>query len=153
MMVLDGRRRLFGFETLLEDHVPRPRLDGEAAAALDAAGAAEEAAADALADLELGVEAAAAAVAAFALARLALARAEYHGREVSAAILYPHDEVGVEIDFAATPLAEGQSEDDDELTEAAGEEHPHSTSRCAPDVEVPRIEVEVEGRSHVLHET
>ncbi|HYG27341.1 MAG TPA: chromosome partitioning protein ParB, partial [Caulobacteraceae bacterium] len=136
------------------DHIPRPRLDDEGSAALDAACSAEEAAAEALAAMELGADTAGAAVAAFALARLALARAEFPGREISAAILYPHDEIGVEIDFAATQLAEEPTEDDeDELIEIAGEEGQRSISRSAPDVEVPVIEVDVEGRSHVLHET
>lgn len=135
-----------GYEALT--HTRRPDLTDEQAVALIAAEENLQTAEGALSAVELSADEAPAAIAAVLTAHLDVTRAIFADRQVTAAVIYPCEHGGVDVDFAAAPLVieeEGASDEDD------GEDYEPTPRR--PDIETPQIEVDVEGRSHVLHET
>jgi ParB family chromosome partitioning protein len=137
-----------GYDAL--SHCRRPQLDEPGNAALAAAEAIQEARAEALAKVELGDDGSAQLVADLTVARFGTAKAIYPDRDVTAAVIYPCDQTGVDVDFAAIPLVkeeagEGGQEDD---------YHPAlSPEARRQEIEIPTLSMDIEGRSHVLHET
>jgi ParB family chromosome partitioning protein len=109
-----------------------------------------EAAASKLEQEDLAAEAAPARLMPVFAALHAAAAASLEGQEIGAVILAPDRCLGLKAIFFATPAPEGADDggqaDDDETTSCPG-------ARREPEVAVPRIEVEVDGASHSLHET
>lgn len=93
-------------------------------------------------------------ITAMLLAELEATKVLHPGREFGAVTLWPDGDCGVEAGFAALPVQvkvedqDEDGEDDDEVDEDDDDVMPPGRSR---DVETPDIEVDVSGRSHVLH--
>ena len=83
-------------------------------------------------------------------ARLGLGRAT-----LGAVILFPDAEAGLAASFFANPEPEAEAGDEDAAEDEtdAGYASTASSRRAYNDVEVPNADVDVEGCSHVLHET
>ena len=108
----------------------------------------------ALQDLDPWTDEAPAALAPLILAMVVQAGAGLTHSRIGAVLLAPADGFGVAATFYSVPIprdeVQGEEEEgDDDETEVVG-------SRCgrgAADIEVPKADVDVEGSSHVFHET
>lgn len=142
-----------GFSRL--PYVYRPDLTEAQTAALSAAQAQVSALAGQVHDVDPQGDDAPAAYAPLAVALAAVAGAPLSRCKIGAAMLSPdHTGYGFGATFYAIPLP---AEDlPDEIDDDADEDEVVAHGRygsAAADVEVPRADVEVEGTSHVLHET
>lgn len=77
----------------------------------------------------------------------------YPSRAFGAAVIFPSAEVGVDVEFFANPVEEIEGDEDGEFE---GEDDAGVSAvgggRRSGTVEIPRADVDVEGRSNVLHE-
>jgi ParB family chromosome partitioning protein len=159
LAVFVGREPSFrapdGFDAI--PYAYRPNLSEERAAALTAAKAEVARLVEALQSIERLSEAGPAALAPLLGAQMAVVAAPLVGCRIGAVVLVPADGYGCSATFYTTPVApdasavDGEGEDGDEDEEDGG-----TDDRCrpaAPEIETPRADVEVEGLSHVLHET
>ena len=140
-----------GFHTI--PYVYRPDLSEAQEATLDAAKAEVQRIAKGLDAIEGIDEAAPAALAPFFVAKAAVAAAKLARERLGAVLLYPHDELGLAATFYTAPIP---AEDLPDVIEGEADEADDDAPaycRSAPDIEVPRADVEVEGASHVFHET
>lgn len=81
-----------------------------------------------------------------------LAAASLQGGTIGAVILSPDAEVGVVASFFSNPvIAQEDADDEAETGEGGGLDGRYGRSQ--PDVEIPKADVDVEGASHVFHET
>jgi len=120
---------------------------------------------DALADLDATAEDAPERLVPMIWAQAVAAGARLTRANIGAVILSPdRDDFGVEPTFFSVPLAvealpdDGIEDDVDdeiegEIDEETGEEIVAAGPRRYADVEIPRLDVEVEGSSHLFHET
>ncbi len=134
-------------------YVYRPDLTEAQAARLSEAKAELARIAGELQSIEAVADAAPAALAPLLVAQMAVVAAPLTRSRIGAVLLCPADGYGVSATFYSSPipvdeLPEEVEEDDDEAVEAVGRH-----GRASNDVEVPRADVEVEGSSHVFHET
>ena len=134
-------------------YVYRPDLTEAQAVSLSEAKAELARIAGELQAIEAVAEGAPAALAPLLVAQMAVAAAPLIRRRIGAVLLCPADGYGVSATFYTSPipadeLPDEAPEDDDDAV-AAGNGH----GRASIDVEVPRADVEVEGSSHVFHET
>ena len=138
-------------------YISRAALTTKQASALKAAEAKAQSAAEALAGSDLAGDEAHGLVSAWLLAQLEATKARYPVGEMGAAILYPDADEGVAATFAALPAQaaadDQEDDDDDELDETGDDMVGGPSAHRGRDVETPVIEVDVEGRSHVFHET
>jgi len=86
-------------------------------------------------------------------AEIALAEAKHADRVVGAVAIYPDGERGLDFQLLLRPTADREGGDEGE----GDEEHDEGIGTSGvgawrPPVEIPRIEVDVEGRSNVFHE-
>jgi len=108
----------------------------------------------ALKTIDLSSEDADAAILSIQVARKDAAQLGLGRATLGAVILYPDTESGVSATFFANPEPEAEEGGDDEDHETGGGyASPASSARVYDDVEVPRADIDVEGCSHVLHET
>jgi len=108
----------------------------------------------ALKTIDLSSDEADAAILSIQMARKDAAQMGLGRATVGAVILYPDAESGVSATFFANPEPEAEDGDDDADHETGGGyASPASPARVYDDVEVPRADIDVEGCSHVLHET
>lgn len=142
-----GYRAPEGFETL--PYVYVGDLDEAAKARLAEARRAAAEAVAALDGEDLAADEAPAKILPALMAKMDVAAASLKRLALGAVLLVPDGGTGVKAEFFGTPVAVDDAEesldeetDDDEIAAPA-----------APDIDVPAIEVEVEGASHVLHET
>ena len=151
-----GFRAPEGFETL--PYVYSGDLTDETKAVLAAA---RQRVAQAARDLE-GVDLAAddAALTIFPLlqAKMEVASAPLKRLALGAVILSPDGATGISAEFFAAPVSEelldeAGDEEADEDDASGGQANGARYGRSASDVEVPKADVDVEGSSHVLHET
>ena len=140
-----------GFSTI--PYVYRPDLTEAQDAALDAAKAEVQRLAGHLDGINGVDEAAPAALAAFFVAKAAVAAAPLSTQRLGAVLLYPHDELGVAATFYTVPIPADELPEAIEGEEDEADDDQPAYGRATPDVEVPRADVEVEGASHVFHET
>ena len=108
----------------------------------------------ALQDLDPWTDEAPAALAPLILAMAVQAGAGLTHSRIGAVLLAPADGFGVAATFYSVPIPrdeiQGEEEDgDDDETEIVGSRY----GRGAADIEVPKADVDVEGSSHVFHET
>ena len=142
-----GYRAPEGFETL--PYVYVGDLDEAAKTRLAEARRAAAEAVAALDGEDLAADEAPAKILPALMAKMDVAAAPLRRLALGAVLLAPDGGTGVKAEFFGTPVAVNEAEesldeetDDDEIAAPA-----------APDIDVPAIEVEVEGASHVLHET
>ncbi|MBA4794405.1 MAG: ParB N-terminal domain-containing protein [Phenylobacterium sp.] len=142
-----GYRAPEGFETL--PYVYVGDLDEAAKTRLAEARRAAAEAVAALDGEDLAADEAPAKILPALMAKMDVAAAPLKRLALGAVLLAPDGGTGVKAEFFGTPVAVDEAEesldeetDDDEIAAPA-----------APDIDVPTIEVEVEGASHVLHET
>jgi ParB family chromosome partitioning protein len=159
----EGLRAPDGFAPI--PYVFRPNLTEAQSAALDQANAAVEACVDALETFDGAAEDAVTRLCPLFDALQAVEAAPLNFFRIGAVLLVPSDAYGVSATFfgaavdqaAEPPEADGDEDDADEADDAdEGQEDDEAEgglSRPRPDIEVPRAEVEVEGSSHVRHET
>jgi ParB family transcriptional regulator, chromosome partitioning protein len=108
-----------------------------------------------LQDVDALSEAAPVALCPLFSAQMAVAAAPLTRSRLGAVLLTPADGYGVSATFYSAPIPaeelpdeiEGEEEEEGEATSSGG------YGRASNDVEVPRADVEVEGSSHVFHET
>jgi ParB family chromosome partitioning protein len=81
-----------------------------------------------------------------------LAAASLEGGTIGAVILSPDAEVGVVASFFSNPVI-AQDDPDEEAETGEGGGLDGRYGRSQPDVEFPKADVDVEGASHVFHET
>jgi ParB family chromosome partitioning protein len=134
-------------------YVYRPDLTEAQAASLSEAKTDLARIAGGLQSIEAVAEGAPAALAPLLVAQMAVAAAPLSRSRIGAVLLCPADGYGVSATFYTSPipvdeLPEEVGDDDDEAVETDGRH-----ARASNDVEVPRADVEVEGSSHVFHET
>lgn len=91
-------------------------------------------------------------------ARMEVAAVPLTRRALGAVILSPDPTLGISAEFFAAPMAEDlldEAEEDeaDDDDASGGRANGARYGRSASDVEVPKADVDVEGSSHVLHET
>ena len=143
-----------GFSRL--PYVYRPDLTAAQAAALDEARYRVTQLSSELQDVDPASDAAPAALGPVISALAAVAGAPLNRCKIGAAILSPSAQgFGVAASFYTVPLpaedcpdeVEGETDEDDEA------ETDRRYGRASADVEVPQADVEVEGSSHVFHET
>ncbi len=108
----------------------------------------------ALQDLDPWTDEAPAAIAPLILAMAVQAGAGLTHSRIGAVLLAPADGFGVAATFYSVPIPrdeiQGEEEDgEDDETEIVGSRY----GRSAADIEVPKADVDVEGSSHVFHET
>lgn len=147
-----GFRAPDGFFNL--PYVNQAYLDEAARTAYRAAQERVDEAYASLKGVDLAADAASAPILAVQKARMAVARLKLDRATLGAVILHPDAESGLGATFFANPepVIEGAGDETDDET---GGGHPSSVAsyRAQAEVEVPRADVEVEGCSHVLHET
>jgi ParB family chromosome partitioning protein len=155
LAVFVGREPSFrapdGFDAI--PYAYRPNLSEDQAAALSAAKAEVARLAEVLQSIEPLSEAAPAALAPLLGAQMAVAAAPLVGCRIGAVVLVPADGYGCSATFYTTPVALDASAADEGGHE---KEDDGADDRCgpsAPEIETPQADVEVEGLSHVLHET
>jgi ParB family chromosome partitioning protein len=148
-----GYRAPEGFETL--PYVYPGDLDEATKARLAAA---RRAAAETLAALDeedLAGDEAPAKILPALMAKMEVAAAPLKRLTLGAVLLAPDRAVGVKAEFFGAPAAIDEAQEDeaqeDEAQEA--EDQAEAGAPYEPDIEVPVIEVEVDGASHALHET
>lgn len=142
-----GYRAPDGFETLPYVY-PGDLADETKARLAEARRAAAEAAA-ALEGEDLAAEDAVAKILPVLMAKMEVAAAPLKRLALAAVLLAPDRSGGVTAEFFGTPVAADEAEE----TAGEAEEDGEAVVPCEPDIEVPCIEVEVGGASHVLHET
>jgi ParB family chromosome partitioning protein len=142
-----GYRAPEGFETL--PYVYPGDLDADTKARLaDARRAAADAAA-ALAGEDLAADEAPAKILPLLLARKAVAAAPLKRLALGAVLLAPDGSYGVKAEFYGAPIPIDETEEP--LDDAVEDEE--ASAPYAPDIDVPAVEVELDGASHALHET
>jgi ParB family chromosome partitioning protein len=155
LAVFVGREPSFrapdGFDAI--PYAYRLNLSDEQATAMTAAKAEVARLVEALKSIELLSEAAPAALAPLLDAQMAVTAAPLVGCRIGAVVLVPADGYGCSATFYTTPVApdsaaDAEGEDDDD---EGGTDEP--CGRAAPEIETPRADIEVEGLSHVMHET
>ena len=147
-----GFRAPDGFFNL--PYVNEVYLEKDAKAVYRAAQDAVSEAYAALKGVDLATDEAAVAILAAQQARLAVARLKLDKATLGAVILHPDAGSGVGATFFANPEPESEGDDDEAEDETGGGYASSSSStRAYHDVEVPQADVDVAGRSHVLHET
>jgi ParB family chromosome partitioning protein len=108
----------------------------------------------ALRQIDLSSDESVAAILSVQKARMDAAQLGLGRATLGAVILYPDAESGLAATFFAGPEPEVEGDDSEAEDETGGGYASTSTSRRAyDDVEVPHADVDVDGRSHVLHET
>jgi len=146
-----------GFSRL--PYLYRPDLTSDQAAALDAARSRVDTLSAELVGLAPDGEAAPASLGPLISALGAVAGAPLRGCRIGAAMLSPSDHgFGVAASFYAVPLPAAERPDDSPVDDDDDEAEDADLSlsrygRGGVDVAVPRADVEVEGESHVFHET
>jgi ParB family transcriptional regulator, chromosome partitioning protein len=104
--------------------------------------------------VDLASDEADAAILAVQKARMDAAQLGLGRTTLGAVILFPDAESGLSATFFANPEPQVEATDDDDEDEADSRFAPTGQSdRRYNDVEVPQADVDVEGNSHVLHET
>ena len=147
-----GFRAPDGFFNL--PYVYQGDMSDEARAAYRAAQEVVGGAFAALKDIDLASDAADAAILAVQKARMEAAQLGLCRTTLGAAILYPDAESGLAATFFANPEPEAEASDEGDESETDSQFAPSPRSgRPHGEVEVPRADVDVEGSSHVLHET
>jgi ParB family chromosome partitioning protein len=134
-------------------YVYRPDLTAAQAVSLSEAKAELARIAGELQSIDAVADAAPVALAPLLVAQMAVSAAPLTRSRIGAVLLCPADDYGVSATFYTSPipvdeLPDEVEEDDDEAVGADGRH-----ARASNDVEVPRADVEVEGSSHVFHET
>jgi ParB family chromosome partitioning protein len=142
-----GYRAPDGFETLPYVY-PGDLADETKARLAEACRTAAEAAA-ALEGEDLAAEDAVAKILPVLMAKMEVAAAPLKRLALAAVLLAPDRSGGVTAEFFGTPVAADEAEE----TAGEAEEDGEAVAPYEPDIEVPCIEVEVDGASHVLHET
>jgi ParB family chromosome partitioning protein len=142
-----GYRAPDGFETLPYVY-PGDLADETKARLAEARRTAAEAAA-ALEGEDLAAEDAVAKILPALMAKMEVAAAPLKRLALAAVLLAPDRSGGVTAEFFGTPVAADEAEE----TAGEAEEDGEAMAPYEPDIEVPCIEVEVDGASHVLHET
>lgn len=142
-----GYRAPDGFETLPYVY-PGDLADETKARLAEARRTAAEAAA-ALEGEDLAAEDAVAKILPVLMAKMEVAAAPLKRLALAAVLLAPDRSGGVTAEFFGTPVAADEAEE----TAGEAEEDGEAVAPYEPDIEVPCIEVEVDGASHVLHET
>lgn len=137
-----------GFD-YLDPYVRVRPNEPEQAQRLDEAQDAQAKAANALSEGGLHAEDADDLVVALAQAKLALAKIHHPARTIGAVTITPCRHHGLALAFSAVPLPE--AEDDDEEDDAGDIDQTGGARRA--EIEMRPLEISVEGRSHVLHET
>lgn len=136
-------------------YVYAPGLSEAKRAARDAAQRAYAVARAALEGFDLADDQALASIVDYLKAKLALEGAALEGMAIGAVLISPAEQPGVDATFYAKPCAVDVADDDVDADDAVeGEES--STSGAAHDddrIEAPRADVDVDGSSHILHET
>jgi ParB family chromosome partitioning protein len=131
-------------------------LAEDIATAYDAARQAAAQAVEALGASDLAAEDAPSTILAVLQARMDLARWTLVRATLGAVILYPDADTGVGATFFAHPVEEDETQDgDDEEIASEGGEFSGREGRQLPheDIVIPASAVDVEGASHILHET
>lgn len=142
-----GYRAPDGFETLPYVY-PGDLADETKARLAEARRTAAEAAA-ALEGEDLAAEDAVAKILPVLMAKMEVAAAPLKRLALAAVLLAPDRSGGVTAEFFGTAVAADEAEE----TAGEAEEDGEAVAPYEPDIEVPCIEVEVDGASHVLHET
>jgi ParB family chromosome partitioning protein len=141
-----------GFSRL--PYVYRPDLTEAQVAALDAARYRVTELSSELQDLDPASDAAPAVLGPVLSAMAVVAGAPLSRCRIGAVMLSPSgDGFGVAATFYSVPLPAGERPDSIEGESDDHEENVDVSGRYAADVEVPKADVEVEGSSHVFHET
>ncbi|MCF8506800.1 MAG: chromosome partitioning protein ParB [Caulobacter sp.] len=156
-----GFRAPEGFETL--PYVYPGDLTDETKAVLAAARQRVAQAARDLGGVDLAADDAALTIFPLLQAKMEVASAPLKRRALGAVILSPDGATGISAEFFAAPVSEellDEAGDDlvgengaDEDDASGGQGNGARYGRSASDVEVPKADVDVEGSSHVLHET
>lgn len=156
LAVFVGREPSFrapdGFDAI--PYAYRPNLSEDQAAAQAAARTEVARLIEALREIELLSEAGPAALAPLLGAQMAVAAAPLVGCRIGAVVLVPADGYGCSATFYTAPVAPDASAADEGGEDDEEDGGPDDRYRpAAPEIETPRADVEVEGLSHVLHET
>jgi ParB family chromosome partitioning protein len=151
-----GFRAPEGFETL--PYVYPGDLTDETKAVLAAARQRVAQAARDLGGVDLAADDAALTIFPLLQAKMEVASAPLKRLALGAVILSPDGATGISAEFFAAPVSEELLDEagDDEADEddaSGGQANGARYGRSASDVEVPKADVDVEGSSHVLHET
>jgi ParB family chromosome partitioning protein len=148
-----GYRAPDGFDTLPYVYA-RDLSDDRATALAEAKAEVARVVAD-LHEVEPSSEGAPLALVGLLEAQMAVAAAPLSGAKLGAVLLSPDGRQGVAASFYSVPLPQDPDSDafDDESDEAEDAAVEGRYGRAYSDIEVPCAEVEVEGASHMLHET
>jgi ParB family chromosome partitioning protein len=148
-----GYRAPDGFEIL--PHVYLPDLTDEVREALAAAKRRVALAARDLVDEDLTAPDIALKVFPLLQAKMEAATAPLKRLTVGAVILSPDQGQGVAAEFFGLPRLDDQVDDEagDDEDDDAADDFADGRGHYVPDIEVPRADVDVEGASHIFHET